>query len=279
MTDITVIVINFNQGDMIREAVESARAQTVRPTRIVVVDDGSDDPSSLAVLEELGKAPDVMVARQENAGPSAARNHGIRLASTPYVAVMDGDDRLLPDFLERTSAMLDADGDVVAASGWLRTFGVLDAIVRPTGGGTSAFVSHNCCPATVTIRREAWRRCGGYDESMRNGFEDWDFYLSLLESHGPDTRIAVIGKPLIEYRTASASSNVTSMNHRLSLMKYLIGKHSSLYADHVADAVLGTEAISIRRLAMWEESAAELGLTGTGREFMAHPSYGDGGMG
>ncbi|PST47538.1 hypothetical protein CPA40_01645 [Bifidobacterium callitrichos] len=179
MTDITVIAINCNQGDMIREAVESARAQTVRPTRIVVVDDGSDDPSSLAVLEELGKAPDVTVARQENAGPSAARNHGIRLASTPYVAVMDGDDRLLPDFLERTSAMLDADGDVVAASGWLRTFGVLDAIVRPTGGGASAF---------------------------GNGFEDWDFYLSLLESHGPDTRIAVIGKPLIEYRTASASA-------------------------------------------------------------------------
>ncbi len=173
----------------------------------------------------------------------------------------------MPTFIERTLPLLTADDSMVAASGWLRTFGVLESVVQPTGGDAGAFVSHNCCPATCMIRRSAWERCGGYDESMRSGFEDWDFFLSLLESGlaakaeddidgigdagGIDdtdgvedagsaggavdiggtkdtgnieavrdagntknpkegtAHIGIVPEPLIEYRTAPASSNVT----------------------------------------------------------------------
>lgn len=258
------------------------------------MNDGSDDHASVEMLNATlddcrhgamdtnGVAIDLI--GQANAGPSAARNRGIAAAETPFVVVLDGDDRLRPAFIERTLSMLSADKTMVAASGWLQTFGVLESVAQPTGGNAAAFVSHNCCPATCMIRRVAWERCGGYDESMRGGFEDWDFFLSLLEcglavendicgagvtggtehvggfgsawdTENPAKDAAHIGiapEPLIEYRTAPASSNVTSMTKRLDLMRFLIAKHRDLYAAHIADAILGVEAISMSRLTMWE---------------------------
>ncbi len=179
MAAVTVVITSYNQGPLIREAVESALSQTVRPERIIIVDDGSDEQTSVDVLSAIlddcrhgaldtgGVAVDFI--DQVNAGPSAARNRGIAAAGTPFVVVLDGDDRLMPTFIERTLPLLTADDSMVASSGWLRTFGVLDSVVQPTGGDAGAFVSHNCCPATCMIRRSAWERCGGYDESMRSG--------------------------------------------------------------------------------------------------------------
>ena len=339
MAAVTVVITSCNQGPLIREAVESALSQTVRPERIIIVDDGSDEQTSVDVLSAIlddcrhgvpdtgGVAVDLI--GQVNAGPSAARNRGVAAAETPFVVVLDGDDRLMPTFIERTLPLLTADDSMVAASGWLRTFGVLDSVVQPIGGDAGAFVSHNCCSATFMIRRSAWERCGGYDESMRSGFEDWDFFLSLLgkaeddidgigDAGGIDdtdgvedagsaggavdiggtkdtgnieavrdagntknpkegtAHIGIVPEPLIEYRTAPASLNVTSMTKRLDLMRFLIVKHRDLYAAHIADAILGVEAISMSRLTMWESLMR--GDATASQAFMTHPTYGDGGM-
>ena len=144
------------------------------------------------------------------------------------------------------------------------------------------FLSRNCCPATHILRREIWEQCGGYDESMRSGFEDWDFFLSMLET-GKDTRIRIVEEPLISYRTAPASSNVRSMEKRLELMRYLIGKHNESYRKYLADALLGIEKISMGRLFGWETeimSAMNNGreISEASRQFLEHPTYGDGGM-
>ena len=291
MGNVSVVITSYNQNEMIREAVDSVRRQKLRPDAIIVVDDGSTDPASVQVLDELEQAEDITVIRQGNAGPSAARNVGIRAARTDCVTVLDGDDRLLPTFLETTVGLLDGDASVVAASGWLRTFGVLDAVVKPTGGTITDFLSRNACPATFTFRRTVWEACGGYDESMRCGFEDWDFCLSLLAAAataadttatGQEPRIAIAPEPLIEYRTAPASPNITSMTTRLETMRYLINRHHAAYAAHLTDALLGIEATSIARLNLWERTVREhpalLESQPDSRAFMASPAYGDGGM-
>ena len=82
---------------------------------------------------------------------------------------------------------------MVAASSWFHTFGVLDSIVRPTGGDVTAFLSRNCCPATHIFRREAWKRCGGYDKKIRSAFEDWDFFLNMFEAIS-DSYIGIVEK-------------------------------------------------------------------------------------
>lgn len=285
-TDIEAVITSFNQGTMILEAVESLCAQTLLPKKIIIVDDGSTDECSMRVLKDIEKKSDlpipIMIHYQENRGVSAARNAGIKKTEVPMVLVLDGDDKLKPEYTEYVSRLLGCNPSMVAASSWMHTFGALDSIVCPAGGEISAFLSRNCCPATHILRRDIFERCGGYDETMRSGFEDWDFFLSMLET-APESWIGIVDKPLIEYRTAPASSNIKSMDKRLELMRFMIEKHVGSYHDHIADALLGIEAISNLRLYNWENEvthtiANHQELSESSKEFLKSPTYGDGGM-
>ena len=76
-----------------------------------------------------------------------------------------------------------------------------------------------------------FEKCGDYDESMRSGFEDWDFFLSMLESE-KDSYIGIKDEELLQYRTTPTSSNIKSMTKRLELMKYIIEKHKKSYHEN-----------------------------------------------
>ena len=284
--DIEAVITSYNQGTMILEAVRSVCSQTLLPERIIIVDDGSTDKESLAVLGEMKNSPDfpvpVIIQFQENQGVSAARNTGIRSAHSSMVLVLDGDDRIEKEYIEKVYHLLLEHPSMVIASSWMRTFGTLDAIVRPSGGNIVPFLSHNCCPATHILRKKAFERCGGYDESMRSGFEDWDFFLSMLETI-PNAYIGIVPEPLIDYRTAPASSNVKSMSKRLELMRFIIRKHNQSYQAHIEDAILGIETISMSRLDGWENEICHTLkekqiLSQASKDFIKSPSYGDGGM-
>lgn len=284
--DVEAVVTSFNQGDMILEAVRSLCEQTVLPSKIIIVDDGSTDKTSLDILNAI-KADTtipipVVVIQQPNSGVSTARNTGIRKTETPLVLVLDGDDKVKPSYIEKVCKLLHDNASMVAASSWMNTFGVLDSVICPSGGNVNKFLSRNCCPATHILRREVWEKSGGYDESMRSGFEDWDFFLSMLETI-PNAHIGIVSEPLIDYRTAPASSNVKSMSKRLELMRFIIRKHNQSYQAHIEDAILGIETISMSRLDGWENEICHTLkekqiLSQASKDFIKSPSYGDGGM-
>lgn len=284
--DVEAVITSFNQKSMIYEAVQSLCRQTILPKRVTIVDDGSTDEESVSILNEIeadGELPvQVRVIRQTNRGVSAARNAGICETEVPFVLVLDGDDNLEPSFIEEVGKILSENPSMVAASSWMHTFGVLASVVRPTGGDITAFLSHNCCPATHIFRRSAWQKCDGYDESMRSGFEDWDFFLNMLETT-QGAKIGIVKQALINYRTTPVSSNIKSMEKRLELMRYIMEKHIGMYQEHMIETMLGMETISMSRLYGWESEMIYAKLTGrtlagVSEEFLKSPSYGDGGM-
>lgn len=270
MTPVDVVVTAFNQGELVTAAVNSVLAQSRAPREVIVVDDGTSDPASLTALQALSQREGVRVIRRANGGVSAARNTGLAAASADLVVVLDGDDELDPTFIARTAAEIEADADVVAASGWLRLHGATDALARPAGGTAVDFLHRNNAPATVLVRREAWERAGGYNESMRSGFEDWDFFLSLLT---PGGRIAIVPEELVRYRTAPASSNIRSMTTRAELYASLIDAHEALFARHLREALVSHEQRSIDLLARWEQL-----MIAHPDETVTEATYGDGGM-
>lgn len=281
---IEAVITSYNQGEYIREALDCVCSQTVIPAKIIVVDDGSTDEESKNVLEIIshGEYPtEVIIHRQENGGVSNARNNGISLTSAPYVLVMDGDDEIENTYIEKVMGLLCEDASMAAASSYMQCFGAISAVIKPDGGDIGNFLSHNCCPATHICRKALWEQCGGYDEKMRSGFEDWDFFLGLLET-SEHIRIGIVEEPLLKYRTAPLSSNIRSMDKRIKLMQYLIGKHRKSYERNVEEALLGVERISMYRLEGWESEmkrAADTEQMGRlSKEFLEHPTYGDGGM-
>lgn len=284
--DIEAVITSYNQKSMIWEAVQSVCNQTLLPKRIIIVDDGSTDKYSLDVLNSIKNNSNlpipVTIHFQENRGVSAARNTGINKTQSSMVLVLDGDDKLEAEYIENVSKLLWDHPTMVIASSWMRTFGVLDAIVCPTGGNLVPFLSRNYCPATHILRKNFYEQCGGYDESMRSGFEDWDFFLSMLETT-PEAEVGIIEKPLINYRTAPASANIKSMNKRPELMRYIIEKHNNSYSNNITNVLFDIEAISNSRLLGWENEIIHSiknnqELSESANDFIKNPSYGDGGM-
>lgn len=193
----------------------------------------------------------------------------IRSVAADLVAVLDGDDRFRPGFLRATVAALE-DDDVVASSSWLTMTGVASGVVGPTGGSVTEFLARNSCPAPSVFRRRLWEAVGGYAEDMREGFEDWDFFLRLLT---PGGRIHVVAEPLIEYRTQPGSANLEGMTRRLRLYGDIIDRHRGVFEAHARSALLAQEAISIDRLARWEQ------LVSADRSLeLGEATFGDGGM-
>lgn len=165
--DIEAVITSYNQGTMILEAVRSVCSQTLLPERIIIVDDGSTDKESLAVLGEMKNSPDflvpVIIQFQENQGVSAARNTGIRSAHSSMVLVLDGDDRIEKEYIEKVYHLLLEHPSMVIASSWMRTFGTLDAIVRPSGGNIVLFYP------TIAVRQPisfARKRLNGAEGMM-----------------------------------------------------------------------------------------------------------------
>ena len=107
---ISVIITAYNVAPFLREAVDSALAQTYRDIEIIVVDDGSTDGSA-ETLSDLDD-PRLRLVRQEHSGSAAARNAGLRLASRHLVAFLDADDRWAPQNLERQVAFLESHPEV-----------------------------------------------------------------------------------------------------------------------------------------------------------------------
>jgi glycosyltransferase involved in cell wall biosynthesis len=108
---ITAVIPTYNRAALVGRAIDSVLAQTSKPSQILVVDDGSVD-NTAAVCAKYGDR--VEYVRQENAGASRARNHGIRLARYPWVGFLDSDDYWSPSHLERMVAAIGETSGIAA---------------------------------------------------------------------------------------------------------------------------------------------------------------------
>ncbi|MFN3301364.1 MAG: glycosyltransferase family 2 protein, partial [Sediminibacterium sp.] len=117
---VSVVIPLYNKGKYIERAISSVLAQTYPPLEIIVVDDGSTDNGPERVLKF--NDPRIILIRQENRGPGAARNTGLARAKGKYIAFLDADDEWLPNFLKTGLLMLEDEKANVAAvwTGYIR---------------------------------------------------------------------------------------------------------------------------------------------------------------
>lgn len=218
----SVVIPAYNAEAFIAESIESVLTQTYEPVETIVVDDGSAD----ATAEVAAGYREVTVIRQENAGPSAARNRGFAATSGEFVAFHDSDDAMTPDKLEvQVGHMLEnpsvgcvlAEQELVMEPGaelpfWAEGSKVPTVMpLRPPELANEPVVH----PMTMVLRREVFESVGGFDESLRPA-EDFDWMLRASEQ---GVEIARLSDVLLRRRVHAASLTQDAAAARSALFR------------------------------------------------------------
>ncbi|HXT81774.1 MAG TPA: glycosyltransferase [Acetobacteraceae bacterium] len=182
--DVTVVIPLYNYEGYIVEALDSVRAQTLVCLDLVIVDGHSTD-NSLAVAKawaetHAARFNRVAVLRNRaNYGLGLCRNSGFDAAESPYVMLLDADNRLLPACCEKLLETVRASRAAYAIP-TIQQFGASSALISNVPYVPQRFVAGNHTDAMALVSKEAWAIVGGYDH-LRHGWEDYDFWARLAE--------------------------------------------------------------------------------------------------
>jgi glycosyltransferase involved in cell wall biosynthesis len=243
--DVTVIVVGYNHGRFIEKCLDSIAAQTLQPSRVIVMDDASPDQTgevATAWSARTGYDIDVRI-NPTNVGLCATLNRALDTITTPFYAYISGDDHMESNRLaEQVPAMRAAPPDCAAVYS--------DAFIEDEHGARTGvlasehfgwpevlegshevydqMLNENWIPApSVLLRTEAVKGVGGYDPDLY--FEDLDLWLRLL---GRGHSFRCVSRPLVTFRVHSASLGSTTFHHenlrfiqalRIILHKQLVG--------------------------------------------------------
>ena len=176
--NVSVVIPAYQRVQTIARAVTSALLQTSPPYEVIVVDDGSTDGTG-DVARNLG----ARVVTQTNQGVSAARNAGLRAASSDWVALLDGDDEWLPHHLETLTTHA-GEHDLVGSLARAVPSGRL--VGRPASGcliigpRDAVWPELPVSPTATMIRRKAALAAGGFSPLILS--EDLDLWIKLLQN-------------------------------------------------------------------------------------------------
>jgi glycosyltransferase involved in cell wall biosynthesis len=220
MALVSVIIPVYNSEEYIAEAVESVLGQSYGNFEIVIIDDGSTD-NTLSILEPYRVAPHFRIIRQANAGPSSARNQGIRYSQGKYCAFLDADDIMMPERLKLQVDAMEEQKDIGLVYTDLMTFnkeGIIHrtkkAFTNPYSGNVldKLLVENFITTSTVMVRKSCFDEVPLFDESISHS-EDYKMWLNIAERF----KLGYVDLPLVKYRYHANS---------LSCDRVVIGKSS-----------------------------------------------------
>lgn len=223
MDRVSIVIPCYNGGATVGRTVASARAQTWGDVEVIVVNDGSTDPETVAVLDAL---QGIRLLRQPNAGLPAARNAGFAAASGRWVLPLDADDWLETDAVAAMIGALEADPGAVFACCYLQLEGEARGVL-PKSYNFFEQLFLNQLPYCILLPRALWESVGGYDASMRKGYEDWEFNIRLGAQGYFGT---VLPRPLFHYQVSSGGMLIAQSNRAHGeLWGVIQRKHPQLY--------------------------------------------------
>jgi len=186
--DFAVVIPSFNRATTIGAAIESALRQTVLPTEIIVVDDGSRD-DTVQRVRDMDHSIVKLLVNEQNLGATASRNRGAKAATGKWIAFLDSDDTWHLDKLATERALLASHGDDIVAVASNHVL-VIDGEVGafPTEKErvpdvarqlrTANFLGTCSC---MTVRRDVFLAIGGFDEQLKS-CQDWDLWLRVARA-------------------------------------------------------------------------------------------------
>lgn len=257
VADVTVIIPAYRAANTIGRALVSIAVQTLKPRAVVVVDDGSSDDTYAVTESYRERMPgiELVVIRQANAGPGAARNRALREANTRYVAFLDADDEWKPEKLARSMThLMDGDYSLVAHDSvevdgphserlyCARRFN--EASQAPfVGLYRRGFIDTTTVVADLAVIRSL----GGFDESLPNA-QDFDLWLAILAD--PNRHFLVFDDVLSIYHRTPGSV-MTHIERRRKCCVAIARRYASALRAHPGSPLV---SLWFRLLAVHKEA-------------------------
>lgn len=197
------------------------------------MNDGSEDDTKIIAAKWCEKDSRFKYVEQENKGVSAARNKGIRISKGEFILPLDADDYIVETFLEKLTLELEQDCSIDIVSCYTKFFkknieNVVEEL-KPKGTNFRDLLFVNQLIVSSLFRKKIWEEIGGYDEHMKDGFEDWDFWLNFTKR---GYKFKIIEEFLFYYRKAKKSRQADAIaNHFDSIRMYIFKKHKELYIE------------------------------------------------
>lgn len=233
---LSVVIPFYNLGAYLDEAVRSVLASTYQPLELIIVDDGSTERSSRAALDRWRSHPQVTVLHQHNQGLSSARNAGARLAAGRFLAFLDADDAVMPDYYEKAIRVLRRYDNVHFVGCWINYFGGGMGIWPAFNPSPPYVLAHNPVNGSALVYKTASFLAGGLnDPQLKFGLEDHESVISMMDL-GLDG--VVLPEPLHRYRVRPGSM-IRRLNRTKLLLAhgYIAEKHKTYYAQYATGLV------------------------------------------
>ena len=223
---ISVIIPCYNQEKYISECLNSVISQTFNDFEVIIVNDGSTDASLDIIKNYVNEYSFIHLIDQSNQGVVASRNNAINIAQGKYIYPLDADDKIAPNCLERLYTVIEQNVfDVVYSQTYF--FGQKDGLFELELPDKHNMFNSNCVVCSALYRKSDWEKYGGYDEAMKHGYEDWEFWLNFIEDNKEFYRIDEV---LFFYRCQQCSRNSTiSRDNQKKLNEYVHKKHIKLF--------------------------------------------------
>ena len=278
MEPVSVIIPTYNRADWLNRAIASVVEQDYRPLELLVVDDGSSDHTRQVVRSWAGElrksaapAPELRYLFQENRGPAAARNLGVRRAGAKLLAFLDCDDRFQPGKLTIQAAAMAANPRLPLSHTeeiWRRRGEHLNPKKRHRKEGGDLFArSLELCVigmSTVMLRRPLLEEVGGFDEELPC-CEDYELWLRVTARFP----VLFIDRPLTEKH--GGRSDQLSARYRLGMDRFRIKALQKLLA--VTNLTATQAELARRELArkslIYGRGCLKHGRPGEGEHYLA----------
>jgi CMP-N-acetylneuraminic acid synthetase len=202
---VSVIVTAHNYAEFIKEALDSALAQTFDDFELVVVDDGSTDETPEILRNYSYEYPEtVRVVTLDGIGLAGACNRGIEVAEGDYIIRLDADDYFDENILTIEANCLDSNPDIDLVYPDYYTVDkhgeIIDHVRLPKVGEEVKLLDRSPLAAGAMYRRDAWEEIGGYNESLSYQ-EDYDFWIKFITEFD----VHNVNLPLMYYRQHGSS--------------------------------------------------------------------------
>lgn len=230
MAKVSVVIPCFNQGSTIVETLLSVQAQSYPDFEIIIVNDGSTDEFTVKILNQINE-PNTTVLHTSNKGLPSARNSGISASSGKYILPLDSDDLIEPTYIEKAVAILKNNESIGIVYCRANLFGAVNSEWALPPYTVQNMMFDNVIFCSALFRKRDWLKVGGYDVGMVYGWEDYDFWLSLIEL---GREVHQIPENLFFYRVAS-NSMVRSKDRwqKIAMKKRLFTRHQSFFSDNI----------------------------------------------